>query len=292
MYPIETLNHGHPAATGAPAGQGRLLERLAVLSQSPPQSLVLEGGDAESRLAAAMHWAMLLNCGAQRRPCLSCRSCRQIADRVFRDLLVFEGAVGVDTVRETRGVWGQPPSGPGCRVTVFSQAQDLNAHSANALLKSLEEPRPGNVFVLLAPQRERLLETLVSRSFVLTLAWPDSAGREDPEAEDWTSALIGFWRTGQGWFERTSVKGGVDRDLALGVVLSCQRRLVRALCGPAADQPPGLYGLFDARGLRRLDLMLTEAQEALNIQPAPVNPALVLDWLAAGMAVHRAGRPG
>ena len=189
-------------------------------------------------------------------------------------------SVAVDAVREVMPVWGQPPRGEGVRVTVFPEAQDLNPFVANTLLKTLEEPRPGNVFVLLAPQRERLLPTLVSRSFVLTLAWPDRLAPDAEEAE-WIEALLCFWRTGQGWFERTLHKGRVDKALAHKVLLGCQRTLALALAAPPDQNLPcRLAALLGPAGLRRLGQALDLAQDALTTQPAPVNPALVLDWLA------------
>lgn len=154
--------------------------------------------------------------------------------------------------------------------------------AANALLKSLEEPRPGNVFVLAAPQRERLLETLVSRSWVVTLAWPD-VRQNAPEVTEWTTALVQFWATNRGWFERTSAKGSVNKDIALQVVLGMQRELREAMSGSCATPLSSqLAGTYDLRGLRRIGLALDQAQEALNTQ-VPVNPAMVLDWVATRM---------
>ena len=265
------------------SGQDDLARRLRRLAVSPPQTLLLEGGSAKEREAAALYWAAQLNCAApdpESGPCGNCPACRQIVDRAFSDLYYFdglEGSIKIDDVREVRSVWGQPPNGDGHRVTIFAEAQELTIEAANALLKSLEEPRPGNVFVLLAPQRERLLETLVSRSWVLALSWPD-ARRTDAEAEAWCRALLEFWRSGRGWFPRTSAKGAVDRPMALRVVLGCQRELLAAMSGrggtPVSD---GLRTLFDGAGLRRLDRALAQCQDALNYQ---VSPSLVLDWLA------------
>lgn len=270
--------------------QQAVLARLKRLAATPPQSLVLEGGLASEREALALHWACLLNCesrGTGAAPCGSCPACRQIRLKAFGDLIVVDenffgegSSVAVEAVREVMPVWGQPPRGDGARVTVFPEAQDLNPFVANTLLKTLEEPRPGNVFVLLAPQRERLLPTLVSRSFVLTLAWPDRPGL-DPEEAEWIEALLHFWRTGQGWFERTLQKGRVDKALAHKVLLGCQRALALALAqGAGPDLPGRLAEHLCPSGLRRLDQALCLAQDALTTQPAAVNPALVLDWLA------------
>lgn len=271
-----------------------VLDRLRALASRPPQGLVLEGGDAAGRLAAALAWARILNCPEQ--GCGQCPACRQIDGRVFRDLLVldkafFDAAIeqkksGTDALRELLPVWGQPPHGRGMRVTVFPEAQDLNLYTANLLLKTLEEPRPGNVFVLTAPQRERLLQTLVSRSFVLTLPWPrpEAPGAEGPDAPaadaaEWIAALLGFLDTGRGWFERTSAKAAADRALAQRIVTGLERELLAALSGSAATPAARRLAKLGPAALRRLDLALAQAQEALSQPTAP--PALVLDWLAA-----------
>lgn len=271
-----------------PERQEHVRRRLEALAARPPQSLVLEGGTAAEREALALFWVKRLNC--QDRACGTCEICHQIDERVFRDLIMVDrkffeehpspNISDVEKVRGLRPIWGQPPHGDGCRVTVFPEAQNLNDFIANTLLKTLEEPRPGNVFVLTAPQRERLLPTLVSRSFILTLAWP-LAGAGEPETAEWREALLGFWESGRGWFGRTMAKGSLDRDLAQRVLVEIMRVLAQVLSGEQAPEAVRLARLFDAPALRRLDLALAQGQEALAAQ---VNPALVLDWIASRSA--------
>ncbi len=267
------------------AGAGQVLARLRTLSAHAPQSLVIEGGAEADRTTAALAWAATLNCTgqAEARPCCNCAACVQIAQGVFLDLKTFGFAekITTDEVREALPEWGQPPRGPGRRVSIFFGAHELHPAVANLLLKTLEEPRPGNVFVLLAPQRERLLQTLVSRSFVLTLPWPEPKAPE-PDVAEWLAALLHFWDTGQGWFERTGTKGSADRALALRLLSACQRELTLAVAGNTQHSPAARrLARLGPAGLRRFDLVLASAQEALN-QPT-VMPALVLDWIATAM---------
>jgi DNA polymerase-3 subunit delta' len=51
----------------------------------------------------------------------------------------------------------------------------MNPNTQNALLKSLEEPPPGTVFVLVSANTERLLPTVRSRCVALDLPAPDPA---------------------------------------------------------------------------------------------------------------------
>lgn len=304
------------------ARQARVADFLDRLADRPPQALLLEGGREEEREGLALYWAALLNCdrrraagaellpptGQGRSACLDCAACRQVLDMVHLDLLWLDGRedfIKIDPVRELRVKVGQPPRGEGWRVVVFMEAQRLTPEAANALLKSMEEPRPGNSFLLLAPQRETLLPTLVSRSFILTLAWPrrdapvirlprlpepaeESTKKkkdaepprldEDQARQEWSAELIRFLQTGQGWFTRTSLKGAVDRRLARLVLLELQRALVEVLAGrPESDLAAYLAQAGGPGYWRRLGRIADQGLEALDAQ---VNPAMVLDWAA------------
>lgn len=268
--------------------------KLAQLAAAPPQVLVIEGGLASERVAAALYYAAACNClDTAPGACGRCEACRQIRDRVFMDLIFLDGreqSIKVDEVREVRQKVGEPPRGTGMRVVILTEAQGLTLPAANALLKSMEEPRPGNCFVLLAPQRERLLPTLVSRSWVLTLAWPQGGLSEDMGLEEgavspseWLAILEQFWRTGQGLFSKSGAKGRLTRNMAQVLVLSLGRELADVLTGRSRSSLGNLLAQrLDLHGLRRLDLLLAAAQEALVGQ---VNPALTLEWLATRVSL-------
>ncbi|MGP1677555.1 MAG: DNA polymerase III subunit delta', partial [Burkholderiales bacterium] len=60
----------------------------------------------------------------------------------------------------------------GHRVVLIHPAESMNPGAANALLKSLEEPSPGVVFLLVSHQPSRLLATVRSRCHALALSLP------------------------------------------------------------------------------------------------------------------------
>ena len=79
----------------------------------------------------------------------------------------------------------------GLRVVVVYPAEALNTPASNALLKTLEEPPPGTVFLLSSNSLDRLLPTILSRcrKFALpmpdqgqALAWLKEQGLADAEA--------------------------------------------------------------------------------------------------------------
>lgn len=67
----------------------------------------------------------------------------------------------------------------GHRVILVTPAEAMNRNTANALLKSLEEPRPGTVFVLVSDHPERLLATVRSRCRVVPVGQPDASSALD-----------------------------------------------------------------------------------------------------------------
>ncbi len=60
----------------------------------------------------------------------------------------------------------------GHRVVLLYPAETLNTESANALLKMLEEPHPGTVFLLVTSHHESLLPTILSRCHKIPVAMP------------------------------------------------------------------------------------------------------------------------
>ncbi len=70
--------------------------------------------------------------------------------------------IAVDDVRRLRAFLSTT-GGSGWRVVIVDSADDLNTSSANALLKSLEEPPPRTLFFLIATSAGRLLPTIASR---------------------------------------------------------------------------------------------------------------------------------
>ncbi len=68
----------------------------------------------------------------------------------------------------------------GWRVVVLYPAEALNTPASNALLKTLEEPPPGTIFLLASHGLDRLLPTILSRCRKFALPMPGHA-----EALDW-----------------------------------------------------------------------------------------------------------
>jgi len=81
----------------------------------------------------------------------------------------LKGEIGVDDVRPVSQFLARTAGEGGYRVVVVDAADEMNANAANALLKSLEEPPPQTVFLLIAHVIGRLLPTIRSRCTRLEL---------------------------------------------------------------------------------------------------------------------------
>ncbi len=255
------------------SSQPQIISLLSRLALNPPSSLILEGGEAEERLALSKYLLKKLNCNdAPNGPCLECTVCTKIDADVFRDLFLLDPQDGlsVDHIRELRPILAQKPRHR-WRMIVIAGSGDLNIPCANALLKSVEEPVSRNCFIFLAAQREHLVPTLISRSFVLTLArrpWTAS----DQESEELYREFSGFVVTGRGFMDSTSGKNFLSLNQARQFLTRIQNELAGAQRG---EQSPFMN--LAPQSWYRMNKVLHTAFYALSCR---VRIDLVLQWLA------------
>ncbi len=97
---------------------------------------------------------------------------RQIIARAHPDLLVIERmgedgkprkSIPVDEARKLSEFFSKSPASAPHRVAIIDAADDLNGNSANAVLKTLEEPPERGVLLLVSHSPGRLLATIRSR---------------------------------------------------------------------------------------------------------------------------------
>jgi len=150
------------------------------------------GPDAPAREEAAFAMARILLCEtpdlAARPPasCGKCRGCTRAAHRTHPDLLFIEpdGAmIRVAQVRELRRSLVYSPLEAPRRVIVIREAHLMNPDAANTLLKTLEEPGEGNVFLLTAPSTDSLLSTIASRCQTIRCPAPKEEAMEEGREE-------------------------------------------------------------------------------------------------------------
>ena len=134
----------------AVAGVRRIGARL-------PHALLIHGpkGWGEERVANALALDLMrLDPG---------RDAREVAHPDLRWLRPEDGVIKVDGVRDIVDFLVRTPQTAGRKIAVIEDADRMNVHAANALLKSLEEPPPESFVALSTSAPERLLPTVRSR---------------------------------------------------------------------------------------------------------------------------------
>src|SRR5438034_2161709 len=163
------------------AGHQRTLALLggAASRGTLPPSLIFAGPEGIGKYTAAIALAQALNCergrgmsggdlpDAGHDACGACAACRRIARGVHADVLVLapgeSGSIKVDQVREAIDRSAYRPFEGRRRVVIVDGADALMPEAQNALLKTLEEPPPASVFVLVTACPDVLLPTVRSR---------------------------------------------------------------------------------------------------------------------------------
>lgn len=127
----------------------------------------------------------------------------QRLERLFRDKTGdYARNISIDQVRALQGLFGTTPTFSTRRIVVIDAIDDLERGAANALLKSLEEPPPDSLFLLVSHAPGRLLPTIRSRCRLLRFSALDddvmtAALREAlPEADE--AEIAALLRVGDG----------------------------------------------------------------------------------------------
>lgn len=156
-----------------------LLSRSVARATLPP-SLIFSGPAGVGKRLAAVSTAQALNCLnptplpapdgsdlAGHDGCGVCAACTRIARGVHPDVLVLEpndkGNIRIEAVRDLVDRAGYRPFEGRRRVSIIDQADGLERSAQNALLKVLEEPPSGSVFLLVTAYPDTLLATVRSR---------------------------------------------------------------------------------------------------------------------------------
>jgi DNA polymerase III subunit delta' len=170
-----------------------------------PHAILFHGPEGIGKTAFAEHFARSLLCetpGAEGHACGTCPSCgwfaqyghpdfRRVRPEILEDESTEAGEDGeaaegkktkaakapskdikIDQVRALADFMNVSTHRQGLRIVTLYPAEALNTASANAILKTLEEPPPNTVFLLVSNSLDRLLPTILSRCRKFAMAMP------------------------------------------------------------------------------------------------------------------------
>jgi DNA polymerase-3 subunit delta' len=323
------------------------LERLLGRRDRLPHALLVSGRPGIGKVGFAREFARGLLCESpiDRLACGACPSCHwfgQSNHPDYREIVpesLEEGeteaaeaesgkdaakkslAIKIGQVRAIRDFVALSTHRAGHRAIVLHPAEALQPAAANALLKTLEEPPPATVIVLVADRPARLLATIRSRceSVVLrapardeALAWLEAGGAQDaagalalaggapllaaqlaqPEERDWRRRVVTELSRPEG-AHALAFAAPFDRALLERTLLVMQtwvHDLVRIKVGsePAhhGESAAALRAKARRARLERLLALDRELLEARRLVSHPLNARLAAEHLM--MAYNRA----
>lgn len=146
----------------------------ALRSGTLSHALILEGGDAASRLSAAKEIAMAVLCESENKPCSSCSKCRKVEAFIHPDVHLLtkdekSSMIKVDPIRELKKKAAVLPNDGQKSVFIIDSAELMNPQAQNALLKIFEEPAKHLLFILCCGAKSSLLDTIISRATAYSL---------------------------------------------------------------------------------------------------------------------------
>jgi DNA polymerase-3 subunit delta' len=129
------------------------------------------GPQGVGKALAARLFARSILCGKGGGDGCRCKSCALYRSGNHPDFLRAaddaETEIKVETVAEVRKFLSAKPMLSSRRVVLIEDAERLNQHAQNGLLKSLEEPPHGTVLMLTVNRAEALLPTIPSRARIV-----------------------------------------------------------------------------------------------------------------------------
>ncbi|MHB8071711.1 MAG: hypothetical protein ACYDHF_07190 [Candidatus Cryosericum sp.] len=140
----------------------------ALISGRLAHAYLLVGPDEGIKLDVARSLAKSANCRSEHGPgeyCDVCPSCRQVDAGSSPNMRVFgdSGVLDRETVDEFIS-YASIKAQSGClKVSVFRGADFFTDVAADRVLKTIEEPIPGNLFLLFSRNSRRVLPTIRSR---------------------------------------------------------------------------------------------------------------------------------
>jgi DNA polymerase-3 subunit delta' len=168
-----------------------------------PPALLIHEAPGAGGMELALYAAQLFFCKDSASPCGHCSNCRRIEQREHPDFIVVGpdpesklGQISVDQVRAISAHLSLSSYEGNGTFVVFQPADAMNRNAANALLKTLEEPRADAHVLLVTAAPSLLPATIRSRCQKLAAPAPDRdsalawLGAQKPaHRADWPAVL-------------------------------------------------------------------------------------------------------
>ena len=147
----------------------KVILKQALAQNRVGHSYLFSGIDASGKKTLALEFAKVVNCEKVDEindSCGECPACMKISRHNHPDIFFIEAEgqfIRINAIREIQEQMTFKPMEGRKRVFVIDNADKMNDQAANALLKTLEEPSPANILILVTAKPYTLPSTIISR---------------------------------------------------------------------------------------------------------------------------------
>lgn len=229
---------------GQPEAISQLRQAVSDKDAGLQHAWLLTGPPGSGRSNAATAFAAALLC--EKAGCGQCKSCRMVSSGSHPDVSVLATEKVIISIEEIRQLVASSHFGGSVgkyQIMIIEDADRMSERSSNVLLKALEEPPAGTIWLLCAPSEADMLPTIRSRVRRIALKQPSTQ----------TVADLLFARD------------GIERSLAMQVAAEAQGHIGMAL---------RLATSSDARARRKETLL-----SSMQIDSIPKAMATAERWL-------------
>lgn len=143
--------------------------KKALASKRVGHAYLFSGINAIGKRTLAGEFAKALNCEQAESlhdACEKCSSCLKAQHASHADIIFVEAEgqfIRINAIREIQERMKFRPLEGGWRAVIINDADKMNDHAANALLKTLEEPSAANILILISSRPYSMPATIISR---------------------------------------------------------------------------------------------------------------------------------
>ena len=269
--------------------ENEALVRELVGSGRIPHTIIIEGGDSEERVNAAVLLATGALCKEHDRPCLSCPACQKALKDAHPDFCrpkptkgLKSGILSLKDLRDNYlAQMSVRPNEADIKVFLFRDADKLLREDAqNALLKTIEEPPQNLLFIFTTESAKSMLLTVRSRARVVTLRHTFSTDSDSEQAA--SSVIDGMISLYEYDMLKTlsSFKDKQSMTAALGVFVEKLRQALSFYSGLSTTDPE-VKKLTRKLDRARIIALIEVTDQAVRKLKTNINLQLLQTWLSS-----------
>ncbi len=187
------------------------------------QAYLVVGNIRDEGLPFAEGVLSRLLCEGMIKPCGDCPPCRKVRNRTHSDVAWIEPekksrTVGIERIRDLQRLVYQTTLGGTWKAVVLVGADRVGEEASNAFLKTLEEPPPRSLFLLLTDNPQAMMPTILSRCQRMVLST-----EQESLPEPWQTQLLDILSLPV----ESGLVGRLSRGILIGQLLDQMKKSVK-----------------------------------------------------------------